>query len=105
MSTGISLPAYYPSLLLLKRRLSWNAPWNGDIDTSDEDVTVGFDRRFLGCSKAVDFLSAIATPVTCLPKLAFPFSCLGPKGLNSTVLGCLARITMNMYHELLLPFL
>lgn len=30
-------------------------------------------------------------PVICLPKLAFPVFTLGAKGLNSTVLGCLAQ--------------
>lgn len=58
---------------------------NARLASPKPDVTVGYNRRFLGFSEAVDFLSITATPVICLPKLAFPIFTLEVKGLESTI--------------------
>lgn len=66
---------------------------NTRLASPKPDVTVGYNRRFLGCNKAIDFLSTRATPVICMPKLAFPIFTLEAKGLEST--GFSARQNMH----------
>lgn len=68
------------------------------------DVTIGFNRKFLGSHRAMEALSTVSTPVICCPKLAFPVFTLEAKGMESTVFSSRqnmhngACMLKNLYH-------
>lgn len=49
------------------------------------DVTIGFNKSFLGSLRVQEVLSTFSTPAICCPDLAFPVFTLEAKGLESTV--------------------